>query len=344
MKFSYAIGNPPYQETKGGTKNVDIWPDFIRETKKISKKMCMIHPGRWVIPKKNMVSNRDSMIKLGLAKFNYFITKPVFNNVGIDGGITMTYFTDEPIDKIQYTVDDNYSGIYDIYASVFISDIYEYEAYNKIWNKISNNNSIRGRVYGQIGSIGYGFGYVKSKHLEQLQKTTDKLKDPIKVWANAGYGLGSSSRYMYQYIDRDKLDNIPSEVTESRKVMINSTGRPVSYGGCVNVIHNIPTIVDKNTIGENVLFIIPNNDTDRELNLVKSLFFTKTARFLLSITEKDHCVRGFENIPDYLELAKLLPEDQLFTDKWFYKTFNFSDSLINYIESHVSEKVENKEE
>jgi hypothetical protein len=51
-------------------------------------------------------------------------------------------------------------------------------------------------------------------------------------------------------------------------------------------------------------------------------------------------VRGFENIPDYLELAKLLPEDELFTDKWFYKTFDFSKELIEDIETRVSPKVE----
>ena len=51
---------------------------------------------------------------------------------------------------------------------------------------------------------------------------------------------------------------------------------------------------------------------------------TKTARYLMCITQDSLHVRGFENIPDYIELAKLLPEDQLFTDEWFYKTFDFN--------------------
>jgi hypothetical protein len=67
---------------------------------------------------------------------------------------------------------------------------------------------------------------------------------------------------------------------------------------------------------------------------------TKTARFLMSLTGKGLCTMGFENIPDYVELAKLLPTDQLFTDDWFYKTFKFSQPLIDYIEAHVSEKIE----
>ena len=60
----------------------------------------------------------------------------------------------------------------------------------------------------------------------------------------------------------------------------------------------------------------------------------------LGITQKTLLVRGFENIPDYLELAKLLPDNELFTDNWFYKTFDFSTKLINEIETHVSEKIE----
>ena len=51
MKFTAVIGNPPYQETKGGTKNVDIWPLFIGESTKIAKTACLVHPGRWVAKK-----------------------------------------------------------------------------------------------------------------------------------------------------------------------------------------------------------------------------------------------------------------------------------------------------
>ena len=70
---------------------------------------------------------------------------------------------------------------------------------------------------------------------------------------------------------------------------------------------------------------------------------TKTARYLMSITQKSLYVMGFENIPDYKELAKLLPEDELFTDEWFYKTFDFSEDLISEIESRLCVIIEKKE-
>ena len=87
-------------------------------------------------------------------------------------------------------------------------------------------------------------------------------------------------------------------------------------------------------------FLLFQKLRERELQLIRSLFMTKTARYLMCITQDSLHVRGFENIPDYIELAKLLPEDALFTDEWFYKTFDFSEGLINEIETRVSPKVE----
>ena len=64
---------------------------------------------------------------------------------------------------------------------------------------------------------------------------------------------------------------------------------------------------------------------------------TKTARFLMSITQKDLYVRGFENIPDYTYFINSLKKG-LFTDEFFYKKFNFSKELIEYINSKISDK------
>lgn len=51
MKFDAVVGNPPYQEGKGGTKNVDIWQNFVFCGVKLSNLVTFIHPGRWVVPK-----------------------------------------------------------------------------------------------------------------------------------------------------------------------------------------------------------------------------------------------------------------------------------------------------
>lgn len=49
MKFLYAIGNPPYQDSNSNKK---FYPAFYIESKKISDNVCLIFPTAWQEPKK----------------------------------------------------------------------------------------------------------------------------------------------------------------------------------------------------------------------------------------------------------------------------------------------------
>ena len=103
MKFDFCIGNPPYQETKGGTKNVDVWPSFVKIANGIAINVCLIHPGRWVIPKKQMQSTHDMIVGSGLRNFDYYPdASKLFNGVSIDGGVTITSFSNGYTDEIKY--------------------------------------------------------------------------------------------------------------------------------------------------------------------------------------------------------------------------------------------------
>ena len=64
---------------------------------------------------------------------------------------------------------------------------------------------------------------------------------------------------------------------------------------------------------------------------------TKTVRFLMSITQKDLYVRGFENVPDYICFDDL-PADELFTDDYFFKKFNISKECQKHINTCISDK------
>lgn len=336
MKFDFIIGNPPYQETKGGTKNVDIWPDFVKECVKNSDTTCLIHPGRWVIPKKQMKSVQDMMIKSGLKEFNLYPSSDnVFSNLrGVDGGITITYFNKGYKGNIRYAIENKSFGVFNS-TDKFFSNCAEKEIYEIFWNKYVN--SIESRIRGSVGSLGSTeFGYDKPNNISQLCETDIGMKEPIHIWAAKGFG--KSTRYCWNYIEKSNLGKIPIEVISTRKVLLSKVGVPITVKKAVG-FNGIPQILEKNAIGENVFLIIPETDTDYDLQLIKSLFMTKTVRFLMSITQKDLYVRGFENIPDYVYFKPLL-KGQLFTDEFFYKTFNFSQELIDYIESHVSPKTE----
>ena len=152
-----------------------------------------------------------------------------------------------------------------------------------------------------------------------MRITTYSLNEPIKIWTSKTSGKGAS-KYSWYYIEKSDLKKIDDILFSTRRVMLDKKGHAIAQGKG-NVINNIPQIYNKDAVGNSVLRIFPEkvSNTDRQLLLLRSLFMTKTARYLMSITQKSLYVRGFENIPDYKELAKLLPEDELFADECFIR-------------------------
>lgn len=285
-----------------------------------------------------MQKHRDNLIANGLKHFSvYSDSSLIFPGTTISGGISVTYFEKDYNGDILYDIiNENNSRVYDINKKIFLNH-FEEEIYLKLFTNIDVNQNMKKYVYGNIGVIGNCFGYDKQTQMKKLQSTPDGLQTPIKIYA--GTQLGYQPKYCWQYIDRAELSKLQDKLLSSRKLMIGTAGRQM-WANKSSEICGTPSIIDANAIADSSLFIFPAHDTDRELKLIKSLFMTKTARYAMTLTMKTLYVDGFENIPDYLELAKLLPEDQLFTDQWFYETFNFSQELINEIETRVSPKIE----
>ena len=340
MKFTAIVGNPPYQETKGGTKNVDIWPLFIGESTKIAKTACLVHPGRWVVPKKHMANVRRNLIDSGLKYFDYYAnSRDIFPNISIDGGITISLYEKNYKDNIEYANNGIKQGLYSD-VEIFFSNQFEKEVYDKIHEKISSDKTMLDRVLGDIGRLqGDEFGFSKKDQVTLLKEESTDMKNPIKVWANSGFG--KASRYSWHFIELDDLADrkFLAPILKTRKVMLDKKGHAITFGRG-NIVNSLPKIVGKNvTASGDVYFIIPENDCDYDLSLIKSLFMTKTARFLMSIKQKDLCVRGFEMIPDYTLFKEML-NGETFTDSFFYREFNFSDELKQYIEDMITEKVD----
>jgi hypothetical protein len=336
MKFNAVVGNPPYQISKGGTKNIDIWQHFVFTATKISEHSSLIHPGRWLVPKKQMKPIHDNILNSGLISFDYYPnSSQIFKGVEIDGGLTITQFRENYNGKITYIREGNTIGEYKI-GEKFLSNEYEEEIFKLLNPSLFGGKNMSSRIIGNIGSLGGGeFGYKKSKHLEFLKESEDGMKNPLRIWANKGYGKGE--RFSWHFIDSASLDSIPKNLLLTRKVMIDKKGHAITSGKG-NVMNNKPQIVDILSIASgDVLFVMPENDLDYDLKLIRSLFLTKTARFLMTITQKDLYVRGFENIPDYTYFIPLL-DGKLFSDKFFYDNFNFSEGLIEHIEKNITPK------
>lgn len=337
-KFYGVIGNPPYQETKGGTKNIDIWQEFVQAANETTDNSVFVHPGRWIVPKKSMVSVRDELIKEGLNRFDFYPDASVlFSNVGIDGGVAVTSFHHGYEGDIEYSINGSGEEVYRP-DNVFFSSPYEMEIYEKLSPEKLETHSISHRVMGNVGSLAGGeFGYKKGQHIDLLQDTPAGMEDPIAIWANAGYGKGT--RFAWHYIDRAKLDDIPDRLLESRKLMLDKKGHAATVGKG-NIFNNIPQIVDKDAIASgDVFFVMPEHDDQEELEQLKSFFLTKTIRYLMALIQKDLYVRGFDVVPDYTYFLPLIGHER-FSDEWFFKKFDFSEGLKRDIAEKISEKVE----
>lgn len=81
-------------------------------------------------------------------------------------------------------------GIYDD-STKFLTDIFEEEIFSKLTPTMFGGKTMMNRVYGNIGSLGGGeYGYKKLEHMGKLQNSPNGLSEPIKVWANNGFGKG----------------------------------------------------------------------------------------------------------------------------------------------------------
>lgn len=338
-KFTAVLSNPPYQITLGGTNNIDIWHHFVFIAGKVSKYSSMIHPGRWVNPKKSMISIRDAIVDKGLRKIIYY-TNSVFDNVSIDGGISITLISsvkESSDETILISKNDSDFKNWNPSDKFFLNDMEEsiYTVVEKYLNTTMNDY-----VVGNLGSLGsIYFGVTKDDYDEIFFDNKDKISSPVKVWANKGRGKGT--RYKWYYSDESSLPKVPKDLLKSYKIMIDKTGNAPVNKNNNNIFNNEPRVLNPNEIGIGTHFyLVPiDNDIDNCL-LIKSYMKTRFVRMLMNITQKDLYVRGLDNVPDYAQLVEKLQEDGLneFTDEWLFKHFEFTEEMIEYTKLRISKK------
>src|SRR5699024_8033453 len=119
LKFDVIVGNPPYQdETIGDNKTYapPIYHKFLEESYKLSNKVEMIHPARFLFNAGSTPKawNRKMLSDKSLKVIKYFEdSSMVFPNTDIKGGIVITY---RDADKVfgeigTFTVHEELDGI-----------------------------------------------------------------------------------------------------------------------------------------------------------------------------------------------------------------------------------------
>lgn len=351
INFNMVMGNPPYQLDNNGSK-IPLWPDFIYLGSKVGEDTTLIHPGRWLNPSVTLEKvNYGITTKTGMKEFEYYESDETFPSCDITGGITITNYKKGYKGAIKHN-----EGNKILYNNKYLLDEFEEEIIQKIDKNVYKKNMLARILPPTIK-------FDKKQYAKDLQDTPDGILHPIRIWCSKEFGQGSLMAWYY--IDRYKIRNIKDNYLV-RKVQISIYGGELasSKNQAPIINNNIDIVLDKNTIGS-CFFCVPENDTFYDLKLIQSLFCTKTARFLMSITQKNFHVKGFENIPDYLyfkeeleNLSKKSEEEQenliknryniyvdengerkfIFSDQYFYDKFKFSANLINHIESKLCSK------
>lgn len=98
MKFNAVVGNPPYQEEGISTRKSPIYHLFYDIAFKLSSKVTLITPGRFLFKAGQTPSDwMDKILNDNHFKVVKYIQKStdIFDNVDIKGGVVITYRDDK---------------------------------------------------------------------------------------------------------------------------------------------------------------------------------------------------------------------------------------------------------
>ena len=336
-KFYAVIGNPPYQEElEGNQRNPPIYNLFMDEAYKISSKVELITPARFLsdagqTPKEwNRKMLQDPHLKVMEFEPD---ASTVFSGVEIKGGVVVTYRDEE----------SNFGAI-----ETFVP----YEPLRSALFKVqaTSADTLSGMV---TGAVPYKFTDKARKdhpeYVELMGKSCDLRTNALdnlygKLFFRnkrddleyaAIYGLFKKKRECL-WIERQYID-VPENFS-GYKVLLSKANGAGTYGEKLSSFE-----IAAKGVGHTQSFIsIGNFETEAEAkNLVKYLE-TKFARSLLGILKvtQDISPRVWSLVPvqdftDDSDIAWWKSINEI--DKQLYAKYGLNREEIDFIESHVKE-------
>lgn len=343
MKFDAVVGNPPYQETNENTSDSPVYHLFMDNAYRISDKVIMIHPARFLFnagktPKEwnNKIIN-DCHFKV----LKYFSnSNEVFTNVDIKGGVAVTFrdinqkfdkigvFTKfDKLDAILYKV-TNVLDFQSIESEIFTQNKFDLVSLYKDYPDYKNIIGSNGKEKRLTTSI-----------FEQLPIFTEH---PINKNDLCIFGLIKNKR-IYRFIPSKYIEF--HQNTYKFKVIL-----PKSNGsGALGEVISTPLIGEPITgisgIGYTQSFIgIGSFDSKKEAEYCFKYIKTKFLRAMLGVLkvtqDNNKEVWKFVPLQDFTEnsdidWSKSIPE----IDQQLYAKYNLNEEEISFIESMIKPMV-----
>ena len=347
--FDFVIGNPPYQgqqnseDTAESKKNFapPIYNFFMDETYKISSKVELIHPARFLFnagsTKKNWNEKMLNDPHLKVLRYEAESSK-IFPGLStpIKGGIAITYH-DETKD---------FGAI-----KIFV----KYETVNSVVHKVLNSKdfvSLMDIVYSRtayrmndkmhldfpnaIGKLSKGHAYdVSSNIFDRIPEVfyDECPSDGSKYVKIVGR---SENKRIYKYIKREYLNDV--ENLESYKILISQANGDGSFGETLS-----KPLVEGPYCGSTETFIsIGNFKTQKEAENLSKYISTKFLRTLLGILKVTQ--NGNKPVWKYVPMQDFTPSSDIDwsqsihdIDLQLYQKYGLDETEIEFIESHVKE-------
>ena len=342
MKFDYAIGNPPYQETVDNTSDRAVYNYFMDAAYSVADKVELITPARFLFnagktPKQwNSKMLNDEHLKVLMYEQD---DSKIFGNTDLKGGVAITYRdSSQKFGAIRI-----YTAFHELNS--ILSKIVNYKNFNSIVDIIYLQNRFNLDVLyhdypalkNMIGSDG------KEKRLTtsifQLvnifmeSKTNEK---DVMVW-----GITNNNTRISKYINIKYLEE--HENLLRYKVLV-----PKSNGsGAIGEILSTPLIgeplIGEPLIGFTQSFISIGAFSNKELasNCMKYIKskFCRTMLGILKVTQDNNRdtwkyvpMQDFSSTSD-IDWTQSIAD----VDKQLYKKYGLSNEEIEFIETHVKE-------
>jgi len=319
MQFDVIIGNPPYQMKggAGGTSASSIYQLFVEQAKQLEPKyLSMVIPSRWLAGGRGLDEFRREMLNSNNLKrlIDYPVSKEVFPNVEVKGGICFFLWTGNHNDKCDVTVirgEDSISSTRDLREfDVFVRDARAAEILRKVMQL--GEDSIT-----NILTPDTPFGV--ATNFENYHKT--KTNRDIEI-----YYVKSGKRNV-AFVSRDIISkNI--KLIDSWKLFVPEAG---SDGGqkIPDSVLGKPWRASPGSIcTQSFLAFFVKNES--ELRSIESYYKSKFFRHLVSLRKvTQHALRStYSWVP-------LQSWDRVWTDKELYIKYKLTQSEIEYIESVI---------
>ena len=354
MKFDYAIGNPPYQETVDNTSDRAVYNYFMDAAYSVADKVELITPARFLFnagktPKQwNSKMLNDEHLKVLMYEQD---DSKIFGNTDLKGGVAITYRDSSKI-----------LGPIKIYTS--------FEQLNSILQKVNNLSvsSFSDLIYAPESYKFTNVLYEEHPEIKTMSKIDKKSGKTVPVISkghdydivtNIFDGLLNVAFFKNKPYDKDEYIQMFGRLKNERitlwtkkkyvcfhpnldkwKVFV-----PKSNGsGAIGEVLSTP-LIGQPLIGHTQSFIsIGTFDNESQANNCLKYIKTKFCRTMLGVLKvtQDNKKDTWKYVPmqDFSSTSDIdWTQSIADVDKQLYKKYGLSNEEIEFIETHVKEMV-----